>query len=315
MDTLSSIAEEIHDPDEESFFIFSSPIPTSNLGFIDSHAPFLDISIHDNDYSIIQSQGLLSSKREGGTTGAVLWKITPLLSTWLSSASNPLRTNFLSPSSAVVELGCGISSLLALSLGPLVGKYIATDQEYVKRLFRENLLGNLSTAYKNPNKKGKAQRKGKTGSSSPSPSPSPSRAAARATESSSEIKAENIAFTQLDWELNDALALNECVDDRNGFDMLVSCDCIYNEALAAPFVRTCADICRLRSRSAEREGRPTVCVIAQQLRMPDVFETWLREAMKEFRVWRVFDEVLGDDLKLGTGYVVHLLMLKEESMR
>ena len=241
----------------------------------------------------------------------VLWKITPLLSTWLSSPSNPLRSNFLSPRSAVVELGCGISSLLALSLGPLVGKYIATDQEYVKRLFRENLLGNLSTAYKHPAKKekGKAKRKGKTGSASSSPSPSPSRRVT--TTESSEIQAENIAFAQLDWELNESLALNECVDDRNGFDMLVSCDCVYNEALAAPFVRTCADICRLRSRSAEGEGKPTVCVIAQQLRMPDVFETWLRETMKEFRVWRVSDEVLGDDLKLGTGYMVHLLMLKE----
>lgn len=233
----------------------------------------------------------------------VLWKITPLLCTWLSSPSNPLRTNSLGPRSAVVELGCGISSLLALSLGPLVGRYIATDQEYVKRVFRENLLGNISTAYKSSTaRKGKAKGKGKTASSSTG--------STAATESSGDIRAENIAFAPLDWEVNDALALNECIEGNDGFDLLVSCDCIYNEALVAPFVNACAEVCRLRSRSAEGEGRPTVCVIAQQQRSPDVFETWLREAMREFRVWRVSDEVLGEDLKLGTGYLVHLLISK-----
>jgi hypothetical protein len=138
--------------------------------------------------------------------------------------------------------------------------------------------------------------------------------------------ANNISFTTLDWETDQASSLKEeCMgsspaeregeeeEDDKGFDLLLSCDCIYNEALVAPFVRTCAEICRLRpaygSEAGERR-RPTVCVIAQQQRSPDVFEAWLGETMREFRVWRLSDEVLGEGLKGGSGYLVHLLLVK-----
>ena len=53
-----------------------------------------------------------------------------------------------------------------------------------------------------------------------------------------------------------------------------------------------------------------MCVVAQQQRMPDVFETWLREAMRGFRGWRVADEVLGGKLGVGSGYLVHVLVLR-----
>jgi hypothetical protein len=103
-----------------------------------------------------------------------------------------------------------------------------------------------------------------------------------------------------------------------GFDLLLSCDCIYNEALVSPFVRTCAEICRLRpaydparqDQGQSSRRRPTICIIAQQQRSPDVFETWLRETLREFRVWRLGDDVLGQGLKSGTGYLVHLLLVR-----
>lgn len=232
----------------------------------------------------------------------VLWKITPLLSTWLSSSTNPLRNTLLNRDFAVVELGCGISSLLALSLGPLVGRYVATDQEYVRRLFRENLLGNVPVAYRQgSNGGGGGGKRGKGGGKVKA-----SHAAEKKENSDSD--SQNISFMPLDWEVNSPVGLKEVPGAGNGFDMLVSCDCIYNEALIAPFVRTCAEVCRLREEGVKRK---TVCVIAQQQRAPEVFETWLREAMREFRVWRVADEVLGEELKLGSGYVVHLMVLKD----
>lgn len=152
----------------------------------------------------------------------------------------------------------------------------------------------------------------------------------------------NISFVPLDWETDMAsLSLKDysvgCTNgtekhkerekekEDKGFDLLISCDCIYNEALITPFLRTCADICRLRpvyhdnnndnnnniSDDPDSAIKPTTCIIAQQLRSPDVFETWLREAMREFRVWRVCDEaLLGGGLRSGTGYVVHLLVLR-----
>lgn len=223
----------------------------------------------------------------------------------------------------VAELGCGISALVALALAPSVHHYIATDQEYVRRLFRTNLEENASSvntpsSTKSKGSKAKSSKSTKKQQSKPTPT-------------------SNITFTTLDWESDEPGLLKACIEAESGsreksdehgedgeqdrgFDLLLSCDCIYNEALVAPFVRTCAEICRLRPAyepSAEEDSRsrrqPTVCIIAQQQRSPDVFETWLRETLREFRVWRLSDDVLGDGLKGGTGYLVHLLLVREKS--
>ncbi|KAL4784401.1 hypothetical protein BJX76DRAFT_221313 [Aspergillus varians] len=347
---LSIIGQEVEDADEESFLLFSQDIPSSNLGFVDSKATTIDIPIHDQEYTIHQSPTLLSSSRAGGTTGAVLWKITPLFAEWLSNAtSNPLWTHsLLTPSSTVVELGCGISALTALALSPLLdtghrqgrgkGHYLATDQEYVHRLFRQNLLSNPprtpgSSKRSKPSSKGKRQQKEKE-----KPTPSST------TAPGDDHPHPNITFTSLDWETDHPETLkgqivsrdgddleeeDKDIEEDKGFDLLLSCDCIYNEALIAPFVRACAEIARLRpvyaststsgseSESAannvdllSRGRKPTVCVIAQQQRSPDVFEAWLRETMRWFRVWRVGDDVLGKGLGVGSGYLVHVLVLR-----
>lgn len=221
-----------------------------------------------------------------------------------------------------MELGCGISGLMALTLAPCVRHYVATDQEYVQRLMRANLETNAaasSSASRTPSAKSKGRKQTqpskRTKSSKPSsPPPTPA----------------NITVTTLDWEtdipgsLKDSIELDDDPDGEDkGFDLIVSCDCIYNEALVAPFVRTCADLCRLRPVYREIGGGgdgggnnprpPTMCLIAQQQRSPDVFETWLRETMRYFRVWRVSDEVAGEKLRLGSGYLVHLLLLREDA--
>lgn len=251
------------------------------------------------------------------TLQLVLWKITPLFAEWITNPANPLWTNaILSQTSTVAELGTGISALVALALAPSVRHYIATDQEYVRKLFRANLDANASVSVSSSNSKAKGKSKGsKSFKSKPS---------------STARSVDNISFTTLDWETDQAASLKECMDpdeahgqdgeeegeEDKGFDLLLSCDCIYNEALVAPFVRTCAEICRLRpvyvagSEESRSRRRPTVCIIAQQQRSPDVFETWLREAMREFRVWRLRDDVLGEGLKSGSGYLVHLLLVK-----
>ncbi|EPS28812.1 hypothetical protein PDE_03758 [Penicillium oxalicum 114-2] len=330
-DFLASIgSEEVTDVEEEAFLLFSQEIPTTNLGFLDSRASSLDIPIGSHEYTVHQSPTLLSSSRAGGTTGAVLWKITPCFAEWVSNPANPLRTHsLLSETSVVAELGCGISALVALALAPSVQHYLATDQEYVRRLFRTNVEANSSVSSipstaLGKSKGSKAKAGGKSSIKGKRPPQSP---------------ASNITFTTLDWERDQPELLKQCissnsghtalardagqVDDEQevgdrGFDLLLSCDCVYNEALVAPFVRTCAEICRLRPLYNPLEGqktgpgrRPTICIVAQQQRAPDVFETWLRETLREFRVWRLSDEVLGDRLKAGTGYLVHLLLAKE----
>ncbi|KAF4268603.1 hypothetical protein KXW39_009280 [Aspergillus fumigatus] len=315
---LSSVGEEVEDAEEESFLLFARDIPSANLGFVDSRAPTVDVTIHGQDYSISQSPTLLSSSRAGGTTGAVLWKITPAFTEWIAdSPSNPLwKHSLLTSSSTVVELGCGISGLIALALGPSIRHYVATDQEYVHRLFRENIENNSAATPTTT----KAQTKGKSKKRATGHQKPPRK--------QDEQGSSNITFAALDWELDvpaslkDSIGLkgdddHDCDDeegDDKGFDLLLSCDCIYNEALVAPFVRTCADFCRLRPvHAAGRRASwpPTICIIAQQQRSPDVFEAWLRETLRVFRVWRLSDEALGEGLRSGTGYVVHLLLLRD----
>lgn len=226
----------------------------------------------------------------------------------------------------MTELGCGISALVALALAPSVQHYIATDQEYVRRVFRTNLDANVSvsSAASASGKLKGSKTRGSSRSTSKGKQPS------KATTS-------NITFTTLDWELDQPELLKGCIESESGdhlghgheqgeeeedrgFDLLLSCDCIYNEALVAPFVRTCAEICRLRpayepsgEKTSQARRQPTVCIVAQQQRSPEVFETWLRETLREFRVWRLSDKVLGDGLKGGTGYLVHLLLARGKS--
>ncbi|KAF9886669.1 hypothetical protein FE257_011183 [Aspergillus nanangensis] len=324
---LTSIGQEVEDAEEEAFLLFAQDIPSANLGFVDARASTVDISIHGQDYTIHQSPTLLSSSRAGGTTGAVLWKITPLFAEWISATNNPLRNHdLLNKSSTIVELGCGISGLIALTLASSVGHYIATDQDYVQRLLRANLDENAPSSSQ-PTRKSK-------GSSSKKKQPPPS----SKHNNNNHPQQSNITFTTLDWELDVAASLKDSLDldigtedtatetetdpTDKGFDLLLSCDCIYNDALIAPLVRTCADICGLRpayttaagaaAESSTARKKPTVCIIAQQQRSPEVFEAWLQETMEVFHVWRVRDEVLGSRLKLGGGFLVHVLVLRGE---
>lgn len=272
----------------------------------------------------------------------MLWKITPLFAQWISSPSNILwDSSILHPDSTAIELGCGVAGVLALSLGPSIGQYIATDQDYVRKVFQENIEENYQTAHKpakhrhqhrNPRsvKSNIDRRSALTATNSPSRS-RPRHTNAYSNESSRSPAARTnlpdagkITFTPLDWETDSLSGLLEHTTKRNGFDILLACDCIYNDALIAPFVHTCADIARLRpslaayknehesyaTKECEEPLKPTVCIIAQQLRSHEVFECWLREALEEFVVWRVKDQVLGAGLGTGSGYVVHALVMR-----
>ncbi|KAL2390708.1 hypothetical protein RJ035_000954 [Blastomyces gilchristii] len=352
---LRAIGPEVEDVEEEAFSLFSQEIPSQNLGFIDSRASTISLTIHGRDFQIRQSPTILSSTRSGGTTGAVLWKITLFVAEWLSSKQNTLWTSsILNQDSTVVELGCGISGVIALTLAPSISHYIATDQEYVHKLLKENLEANtIANANATAPRRNDQHRQSRRGPRKPPStrssnqhSPSPSRHRPDTTSTG------NVTFTALDWELDSPCTLKQVIKPSStqssektkeeesdevekdpGFDLLLACDCIYNDALIDPFVQTCADICRLRPgytlpppslpegapppTPLASKRRPTVCVIAQQLRVPDVFESWLRAALAEFRVWRVSDEVLGKGmgeglgLKGGSGYVVHVLVLRE----
>ncbi|KAI1174594.1 hypothetical protein F4777DRAFT_599349 [Nemania sp. FL0916] len=293
-DLLGHLGPEIQDPEEgmlnRTFLLFSQEIPSQNLGFVDSQATTIDITIGGKDYTIHQSPTILN--RPGSTTGAVVWKITPLVASWLSLADNILwKTQALSSSSNVLELGCGISGLVGLALSPLVSRYVLTDQTYVARFVEKNLGENLIVQQRSPAQK----RKGKLPSTANPP---------------------NLRFTALDWELDEVTPSLTGSPDIASFDAVIACDCIYNDTLIKPLVQTCADVCGLRQRCQEADQSgdvdmtPTLCIVAQQLRDPEIFEGWIKEFSRHFRVWRMPEEALSKGLRANTGFVVHIGVLK-----
>ena len=182
----------------------------------------------------------------------------------------------------MLELGSGIAGIVPLTLAPLVQQYIATDQVYALKLLKENIDSNTST-------------RNQTGAKTKKPS-----------KKANPMQSSTIQVQSLDWETDDVDSFLKSNNAAEGVDLVIACDCIYNYALIKPFVQTCVDICRART-----SGRPTVCVIAQQLRQPDVFEEWLEEYHKHFRTWRLPDDVLTGPLQENSGFMVHVGILRE----
>lgn len=124
-----------------------------------------------------------------------------------------------------------------------------------------------------------------------------------------------INFTTLDWETDEVTPSLTGSGEVHSFDAVVACDCVYNYALVSPFVQTCVDACRLRSTDDAFTGddsRPCICVIGQQLRNDEVFESWLETFHASFRVWRVPDDALPEDLRSSAGFVVHIGVLRDQ---
>jgi hypothetical protein len=185
---------------------------------------------------------------------------------------------FVSADSSVLELGAGIAGIVPVTLAPLVRQYIATDQLYALKLLKENIDQNTVSL--------QVGSKSKKASSKKQPTC-------------------NVQVLSLDWETDHVESFLKTNGAADGVDVVIGCDCIYNYALIKPFVQTCLDVCQ--SRVGER---PTVCVIAQQLRQPDVFEEWLEEFNKYFTTWRLSDDVLTVPLRENSGFVVHVGMLR-----
>ncbi|KAL7797064.1 hypothetical protein V8C43DRAFT_262760 [Trichoderma afarasin] len=289
---ISQLEDEIQDPEEETFLLYANDIPSQGLGFIDSHASVLDLQLGGRDITIHQSPGVLASSRKGGTTGAVLWKITPAFAEWLASPSNPLFRTVLTPSCSIIELGCGISPLNALTLSPKVSRYILTDQPYVQKLVLQNLAENQPSS-SSKSHAGKSKRGANKSSSS-----SPLNAVA------------DIHFQVLDWETSQVTPSLTNSPSVSSFDAIISCDCVFNYALIQPFIQTCVDICKLRQRDGH-QALPTLCIVAQQLRNDDVFNSWLVAFKEHFRVWRMPGGMMPAELRPEAGFVVHIGILKD----
>ena len=208
----------------------------------------------------------------------MLWKITPLIAEWLASLPHCLKSaGVLHGDAVIVELGCGTTGLIGIIMAPLVTSYLLTDQAYVTKTLSENINENTISIHR------QSRRKRNTTKDLP-----------------------KARFVPLDWETDKAAGLLQEIPRGKAIDLVVACDCVYNEHLIRPLVETMADVCRLTS----SEHHPTYALIAQQLRSDKVFEQFLEALMITFTVWRIPDDKLLTSLRLGMGYVVHLACLK-----
>ncbi|KAM0718855.1 hypothetical protein Q7P37_005927 [Cladosporium fusiforme] len=273
------LGEQVEDASEETFDLFAQAANSGDLGMLDPKAASIDITIEGRDFTLTQSPGLLQSNREGGTTGAAIWATSVRFAQWLSSSDNVLlKHDVLGATANVLELGSGISGLVGCVIAPHVQRVLLTDQQYTLKLLKENVSANINTHTGKGNKQG--------------------RKAARAKDSATNDN-NNIAVESLDWETDAILPFLNANAFPAGVDVVLACDCIYNYALIEPFTQACADICRARQHASESAGtslQPTVCVVAQHLRQPDVFEEWAEVFMRAFHIWRVPSELLGEAL-------------------
>lgn len=141
------------------------------------------------------------------------------------------------------------------------------------KLLRQNITSNLDAFFPAAKKSGKGKQK-----SQPS------------NPNSDRIKTDII-----DWE-------EDSVSHLQPVDLIMACDCIYNEALIEPLNSTCAALCKLNTDTAN----PTLCLVAQQLRSPDVFEAWIKSFHRLFHTWQVPDRWLTRELSENSGFVVHV---------
>ena len=243
---------------------------------VDGKATELDITIGDRDFTIKQSPGVLQSKRDGGTTGAAVWECSVRFAEWLDSERSHLHPpGPLDLDATVLELGAGISGLVPLVLASRVERVVATDQQYALGLLRENIDANR-----------KGPRKGRRG---------------------------DVQTLALDWETDDIGSTLRSHGYTKPFTAVLACDCVFNYALIKPFVEACEETCKLGRVSDEGKKSskaPALCIVAQQLRQPEVFQEWLEAFAKIFRGWRVPDKLLTERLKEGSGFVVHVGVLR-----
>ena len=203
------------------------------------------------------------------------------------------KTFVINSNSVVLELGCGVSGIIALTMSSKVQRYICTDQDYVFKKLKTNLAENPATPKESGSRK-------KNMSKNDIDHLTPSHA--------------NIEVIALDWESSLTSSLQDLLRSTSSklseyVNVVLACDCIFNEALLDPFIQTCEELCRTSPTSPTHE--PAICVIAQQLRSHFVFEAWLVAFHKKFKVWRVPDELLSENLASGSGFAIHVGILRD----
>lgn len=264
-----------------SVYTDRAPISGQNLGFVDRSKDIIEIALLKSniDLRIRQSISALSSKTQTSSTGFICWQTALLLADWiLSNKQCPLRP--LIEGKIVLELGTGVSALLASTIGPLCRHYICSDQKHLLKLMKENFGDNVTT-----------QRYTTSTGTEP-----------QAMKSQNKADFPKIDFIELDWERKEwGISEFNRLSKSQSADVIVACDTIYNLYLVPYFIETVKLLMHSDS----------VAIVAMQLRDESVLEDFLYKALEEDLVV----ELISDDLlsaELKRGFIVYCLKLRRQ---
>lgn len=262
-----------------SLYTDRAPVEGQNLGYVDRSKDHIEIVLPESalDLHIRQSISSLSSKTQTSSTGFICWQTALLIADWILSDNKCLPRRMIEDR-VVLELGTGVSALLASTIGPLCSHYICSDQKHLLKLMKLNFGENVVT-----------QRYTTSTGNDPPVMPSKCK----------DIWPK-IDFIELDWESPEWGASElERLSGKKCADVVIACDTVYNSYLVPYFIETVKSMMSFDS----------VAVVAMQLRDESVLEDFLYKAIDvglEVRV--IADEALSAQLRRG--FVVYCMRLK-----
>ncbi|KAG7898136.1 hypothetical protein KL907_005332 [Ogataea polymorpha] len=226
-------------------YVEQAPPESAGLGYL-ARTDEVRVAVEDDEYVVQQSVSAFNGSNRDGTTGFLAWSTSIKVAEWFLQPNNAVLDaikNF-----SIVELGSGVSGLLACSVGRKCRHYVCTDQQGVMKLLKSNIC-----------------RNGGVFESSTIPTDNTCR----------RHNVRRIDAMTFDWESS---STDEVLALVKGYpDLIITCDTIYNPYLIPHLVR-----------AAERLAGPqTGILVAVQLRESSLLNDFLVHAVARFCVYRV----------------------------
>lgn len=257
---------------------------------------------YDERYSVVVEQSLSnlnsSVSNNNSTTGYVLWSSTPFFLRWLlySAEAQPFRNGnvavevegasedtIIVPGMysgaqgdvGILELGTGISPLLASVLCNHVSGYVCTDQRGILNKLKQNLRENVSQITRRRCVSASLDIENEPEGAILEELEEPSRARRKPTV--------RLEVQELDWEKFSADVPHPYLDQlatECETVYILAMDVIYNEYLIGPFLRT---LSALRDLFGKKQTRVR-CLVGVHLRSQDIATRFLEQAVVEYEL-------------------------------